>query len=237
MKAGNKNGYPDEFYFDDCEICKVMKVAHEQGREMSSGELHTVFEKQNKKNNKNLNMIDKDELYYDAMELLDMQGKGGVKKAEQLLLEALKIDPDYVQTNVGLIGAYEIGGNKKKFEEMVQRAYDLTVKEFPKWPKELLWGFLENRAYLRAIQYRADLYADEKNNNKAIELYKLLLKLNPNDNQGARYTLAGIYAGISGEKINEMFDEGNEKQNWSKLEKLVKDQNNKHHFWKEPKYD
>ena len=72
---------------------------------------------------------------------------------------------------------------------------------------------------------------------KAEELYKFLLKLNPGDNQGVRYTLSGLYAGISGEEINDMFDEGNQKQNWDKLEKLVKIQNKKHHFWEEPKYE
>jgi hypothetical protein len=69
-----------------------------------------------------------------------------------------------------------------------------------------------------------------------IELYKLLLKLNPGDNQGVRYVLAGLYAGIDGQKINKMFDEGNEKQDWSKLEKLVANQNKKHKFWVKPKY-
>jgi len=94
---------------------------------------------------------------------------------------------------------------------------------------------MDNRAYMRAIQYRADLYADDGEKEKAIELYRLLLKMNPNDNQGARYTLSGLYAGISGEEINRMFDEGNEKQNWDKLENLVAEQNGKHKFWKEPK--
>lgn len=179
---------------------------------------------------------DKDELYYDAMECLDI-GKRGAKKAENTLLEALNMDVNYVQTYIGLAYVYGIGGKKKKAEEAIKKAYDLTVKEFPKWPKELLWGFLENRAYLRAIQYRADLYADENNKDKATKLYRLLLKLNPSDNQGVRYTLTGIYAGINGKEINQMFDEGNEKQDWSKLQKLVKTQNDKHHFWKEPAYD
>lgn len=179
---------------------------------------------------------DRDELYYDAMELFDM-GKKGVKKAEKLFLEALNIDANYVQTYIGLAHVYGVSGEKKKEAEAIKKAYNLTVREFPKWPKELLWGFLENRAYLRAIQYRADLYADERDNDKVIELYRLLLRLNPNDNQGVRYTLAGIYASISGEEINRMFDEGNEKQDWSKLQKLLKDQNDKHHFWKEPTYD
>ena len=180
-------------------------------------------------------MKDIDNLYYDAMELLD-GGRGGAKKAEKLLMEALKIKPRSPQTYIGLVHVYGALKNKKKAEESIKNAYNETVKKFPKWPKEMLWGDMDNRAYMRAIQYQADLYADEGEKEKAIELYRLLLRLNPNDNQGVRYTISGVYAGISGEKINKMFDEGNAKQNWGKLENLVAEQNAKHKFWKEPKY-
>jgi tetratricopeptide (TPR) repeat protein len=175
---------------------------------------------------------DKDELYYDAMECLE-DGKNGVREAEGLLREALKIDVDYVQTYVGLASVHGISGNKKKAEEVIKKAYELTLKQFPKWPRKLEWGFLENRAYLRALQYRADLYWDNHENDKAAEIFRLLLKLNPNDNQGLRYEIAGLYAGIDGKKVSRMFDEGNERQNWNELQKLVKDQNKKHHFLKE----
>src|SRR3989344_4657933 len=119
----------------------------------------------------------KDELYYNAMEYLDM-GKRGVGNAEKMLLEAVDMDAYYVQTHVGLSHVYGIAGNKKKAEESIKKAYELTISEFPKWPKELSWGFLENRAYLRAIQYRADLYWDGGENVEAAELFSLLLKLN-----------------------------------------------------------
>ncbi len=180
-------------------------------------------------------MEDIDNLYYDAMELLD-SGRGGAQKAEKLLIKALEIDPHSPQTYIGLVHVYGSLKNKKKAEECIKNAYNETVKKFPKWPKEMLWGDMDNRAYMRAIQYQADLYADEEEKAKAIELYRLLLRLNPNDNQGVRYTLSGLYAGISGEKINKMFDEGNAKQNWDKLEILVKEQNAKHKFWKESKF-
>ena len=98
------------------------------------------------------------------------------------------------------------------------------------------WGDMDNRAYMRAIQYRADLHLSEGEKDKAMELYRLLLKMNPNDNQGARYTIAGVYAGISGKEVNRMFDEGNEKQNWDKLEKMVAELNVEHKFWNEPKF-
>lgn len=98
----------------------------------------------------------------------------------------------------------------------------------------MLWACLENREYMRAIQYMADLHWDNKENDKAIELFRLLLKLNPGDNQGIRYEIAGLYAGLQGVDISKMFDYGNKNQDWSALEKLVAEQNKKHKFWKEP---
>ena len=98
------------------------------------------------------------------------------------------------------------------------------------------WGYLENRAYMRAIQYMGDLYWDNNEKEKATKLFRLLLKLNPNDNQGVRYEIAALYAGLNGDDVNRMTDEGNQKQDWSEEENLVQEQNKKHKFWKEPKY-
>ena len=174
------------------------------------------------------------DLYYDAMELLD-GNRSDIKKAEKLLNRALEIDAHNVQTHIGFVHVYGSMKNKNKAEEHIRKAYDETIRKFPAWPRRMEWGDMDNRAYMRAIQYRADLYADEKEKEKAIELYGLLLRLNPNDNQGVRYTISGVYAGISGEEINKMMDRGNKKQNWDELHNLVKEQNAKYEFWKEPK--
>ena len=175
------------------------------------------------------------DLYYDAMELLN-GSRADAKKAEGLLTRALELDMHNVQTHIGFVHVYGYMKNKKEAEEHIKEAYNETLKKFPKWPKRMSWGDMDNRAYMRAIQYMADLHCDQGEKEKAIKLYKLLLKLNPNDNQGVRYTLSGIYAGVSGREINTMFDEGNRNQNWDKLENLVKKQTAKYKFWKEPKY-
>lgn len=175
-----------------------------------------------------------EDMYYDAMKLVDDGGKAGATKAEKLLRKAIESDPHRVQAYVGLAHVYGTTGDKQKAEEVIQKAYAETVDQFPVWSDEMEWGYIENRPYMRAIQYQADLYADEGKKEAAIELYRLLLRLNPNDNQGVRYTISGVYAGISGEKINDMFDEGNEKQDWDALEDLVAAQNAKHHFWEAP---
>lgn len=179
--------------------------------------------------------LDLDNYYYDAMELLS----GGVKEKKEalkLLNTALEIDEDCVQTYIGFIFAYGAIGDAKKRQEMVKLAYEKTLKKFPQWPKLMQWGWLENRAYMRVIQCMGELYWDSGENDKAIELFRLLLKLNPNDNQGIRYEISALYAGITGLDINKMMDEGNQKQDWSEQENLVEEQNKKHKFWKEPKY-
>jgi len=177
----------------------------------------------------------RNDYYYDAMDYLG-SGKIGAKKALKLLELALKMDEDYVQTYIGLISTYGVLGDKPRVNEMTKIAYQKTQKKFPKWPEEMSWGYLENRAYLRAIQFMAELYWDNNEEDKAIKLFRLLLKLNPNDNQGARYEIAGLYAGLKGDDINKMFDDGNKNQNWDLLRELVEDQNKKHKFWVQSEY-
>src|SRR3989338_6613967 len=173
----------------------------------------------------------KNDCYYDALELLG-GGTREIKEALRLKNTEIEMDKDYVQTYIGFVCAYGATGDKKKNEEAVRTAYEKTVKKFHKWPKRMEWGKIDNRAYMRAIQYMGGLHWDNGENEKAIELFRLLLKLNPNDNQGVRYEIAALYAGLTGADVSRMADEGNQKQDWSEQENLVKEQNKKHKFWK-----
>ncbi|MCX6789725.1 MAG: hypothetical protein NTZ42_03920 [Candidatus Gribaldobacteria bacterium] len=217
---------------DDCPLCQLMKNGNHS---IEDFKMATKKMPKNKVifNNENMKQ-DKRTLYYDALDLLD-NGKEGAKQALKLLVEALEIDPDFVQTYIGLVSVYGMLGKNTETRKCIKQAFEKTKKLFPKWPKSMSWGDLDNRAYMRAIQYMGDDLTDSGDKDGAIELYKLLLKMNPNDNQGVRYTLAGLYAGISGSEVNEMFDEGNNKHDWSKLEKLVDTQNKKYLFWKKTK--
>ena len=165
--------------------------------------------------------------YYDAMEYLNM---GDTRMAEFLLKKAIKVNEDFVAGYVGLTAVAKEERDKKKQKIYANLAFEKTRKVFPKWPERLPWGILENRQYLRAICDKACIDHIEGNFKEAESLYRLLLKLNPRDNQGIRYLLAGMFAGLTPEDIDDMFDEGNLKQDWSKLEKLVKEQNKRHHF-------
>lgn len=174
------------------------------------------------------------DLYYDAMELLEAGTFKNAMEAAEILETAYQLEPENVEIQVGFVHAYGVLCIHGSAHAHIEQAYRLTQEVFPQWPKRLEWGFLENRAYLRAIHYKADLLCDQERPKEGLELRRLLLKLNPNDNQGIRYLVAGHYAGMIDEEVRSLFDEGNEKQDWSKLEELLKTQNNKHHFWELP---
>lgn len=174
----------------------------------------------------------KDDYYYDAMECLE---GGDSTRALRLLQQALALDRNSIQTHLGIAEAYHVKNDKVRAYDWINKAFEKIRIEFPDWPKQMPWGDLDNRAYLRVIAHKADFLCDEGRLEEATALYKVLLKLNPNDNQGIRYILAGLYEGITGEDINRMFDEGNATQDWSKLEDLVRRQNTIHKFWKKPR--
>lgn len=178
--------------------------------------------------------IGEDELwdyYYAAMELIN---EGNLPKAEKLLQKALTLDTSFVAGHVGMMALYQEDGYDEGVREFTNSGYAETLKRFKKWPNDMTWGVLENRQYLRAICYKAAQHHIDGENDEADKLYRLLLKFTPHDNQGVRYLLAGMYAGISPDKVDAMFDLCNKKQDLSALQKMLDKQNASHHFWNEP---
>jgi tetratricopeptide (TPR) repeat protein len=160
--------------------------------------------------------------------------EGEFDKAIKLFKQVLEIMPDMMGAKVGLSLAYDEIEDKKKSQESSEQAYQDTLKHFPEWPTDFTWGIIEYRPYLRAIcNHACRLHIDGKSK-EAEKLYRVLLKFTPHDNQGVRYLLAGLHAGISPKDVDQMTEEGNERQDWSALENMLEKQNSKHNFWVEP---
>lgn len=175
-------------------------------------------------------MNDVYEYYYDAMEFLR---DGDISKAKKLLKKALQLDIEFIDGYNGLMAVYEDEKNKKKAKEVGDIAFNLTKEKFLKWPKEMHWADLDNRPYLRAICNKAIYFHEDGKMDEAEKLYKLLLELNPNDNQGVRYLLAALFAGEHPRITSELMEKGNRLQDWSGIENFLKTQNKKHRFWSE----
>jgi len=174
---------------------------------------------------------DKWDLYYDAMELLRDEM---TEPAKLLLSKALEIDKNFVAAHVGFVSAYDIEKNSREKDRHAELGYEKTLKKFCGWPEELCWGEVDNRQYFRALYYKAEKCHRSGDRKRAEELYRLLLKLNPNDNIGARYYISGLFAGLMPQDIDRFFDEGNRLRNWDKLEYLLYEQNEKHGFFEYP---
>lgn len=172
------------------------------------------------------------ECYYDGMEAVST---GNFKVAKKLFKECLERKPGFVGGYEGFMAIAALTGNKAQESKFADLAYAAVKKKFPKWPRRMIWGEIENRPYMRVISHKAAMYHERKEYQEAEEMYRLLLRLNPNDNQGVRYLIADMFSGKTPQDVNDMFDEGNKKQNWDKLEKMVARENAIHKFWKPPR--
>jgi len=61
------------------------------------------------------------------------------------------------------------------------------------------WGLLETRPYMRALEGKAHCLWQLKRKEEALNTYRDMLHLNPNDNQGIRYVLVDLLLGMNRE--------------------------------------
>lgn len=109
------------------------------------------------------------------------------RKRVQLAKKALKVSPDCADAYV-LLAEEDAGELYQKGIEAGERA--LGRETFEKEAGHF-WGILETRPYMRARQGLAICLWELGERGEAIEHYQEMLDLNPGDNQGIRYELAG----------------------------------------------
>ena len=112
------------------------------------------------------------------------------------MLQFIRKDPDFLDPYIVSADIF-LRSNKIKLgfnliEEAYNRALNLIVDENGKWPKRMEWGFIENRHIMRAIERYAYIVWEENNSELALEIYRKLLRVNINDNQGTRYAILAL---------------------------------------------
>jgi tetratricopeptide (TPR) repeat protein len=129
------------------------------------------------------------ELAFDAMEAETEA------QASKLAKRALAKDPDCVDALVVMAGIES--DSPRKMIEALQKAVAAGERslgaKFFKENKGHFWGLIETRPYMRALEQLAALLRAEGLNLDAIKHYEKILALNPNDNQGVRDPLLGLY--------------------------------------------
>lgn len=132
------------------------------------------------------------ELAYEAMEADDPFD------ALRLVDEAQKLDPDCTDAQRLMVSLLpmELDNRIQLMREVVAKAERSLGEKFIDENKGHFWGVLSTRPYMRARQELGELLTAADKLEEAIAVYERMLELNPNDNQGVRYALVGLYLAI-----------------------------------------
>ncbi len=134
------------------------------------------------------------ELMWDAMKVIHDDDR----KAATLCRKALDIYPDCTDA-LTMLAEIETD-TVRDFVNAMRRAVEAGRHDLgPKCFKEDIghfWGLIETRPFMRAMAMLADAliqWGTHEAVDEAIEIHEEMLDLNPNDNQGVRDWLAGLY--------------------------------------------
>lgn len=125
-----------------------------------------------------------------AQELVWAAYELSIDKGRRRANKALKLDPD-------CITAYEYLGNTYSyyhkrgpyFEKGVEIGRRIFGGAFLEANKGHFWGITETRPFMRCLDLMAECLYAPGQTDRAIEVWKEMIELNPNDNQGVRYNL------------------------------------------------
>ena len=124
------------------------------------------------------------ELIYNAWEIADPL------KRTALARKALKISPDCADAYVLLAQAARTSARLEFYRKGVEAgARALGPQTFANDAGHF-WGLLETRPYMRARAGLAQALWEAARHDEALDHWRDMLRLNPNDNQGVRYILA-----------------------------------------------
>jgi len=129
------------------------------------------------------------ELVFDAMEA------ASPAHARKLAKRALEMDPDCIDAMV-LLNSLEARTPEQAIEGL-QHAVEAGERSlganFARDNKGQFWLIVETRPYMRALGELANVLRGQGRHAEAINTYEKMLELNPNDNQGVRDPLLGLY--------------------------------------------
>jgi len=148
------------------------------------------------------------EMYFD---FLESPVQNDIKKSIKALKAMIKKDKNFFDPYITLYEYYLLDRDFKNaikiMEQGFQRAIDLIDMD-GKFPDILNWGFVENRHIIRMIfNFAMFIWANDDDKEIALNIFMELLKSNPNDNIGARYSIVAILEGFeSQDALEEKFE-------------------------------
>jgi tetratricopeptide (TPR) repeat protein len=123
------------------------------------------------------------EMVWEAWELSPDKGK-------QLTQKALELHPDCIEAHEYMGESYSYYDKRAiHFQKGVEIGRRIFGGAFLKENKGYFWGVSETRPFMRCLSSLANCHYSLLGCTEAIEIWKEMLELNPNDNQGIRFNL------------------------------------------------
>ncbi len=118
-------------------------------------------------------------------------------RALGLARRALRLDSDCIDARAIEIQITVENLDKRidAYKNLLARARETMGQEFFEENRGHFWGVVTTRPYMRALDYLAGLLISLERYDEAITVRKEMIELNPNDNQGIRDSLLGLYLG------------------------------------------
>ena len=133
--------------------------------------------------------------FYDIIETVTDHKK--LKAAMQRLVQE---DPLFFDSYIVLAEMLLFEGKDKESKQLIKDAYEKAVLQIAdkegNWPKDMPWGWIENRHLMRVIDEYAQQLWGEGKIEESLDILRRLLKTNPHDNQGARHSILAIRLGL-----------------------------------------
>lgn len=131
-------------------------------------------------------------------------------KLEKEMRKLIKEDRDFYDPYLVLFDILLYSNRSKEMTILLRNAYKRAVMRIVdykgNWPKEMRWGFLQNRHLMRIIERYAILCWEVEEIDEALDIFRKLLRSNPGDNQGARHNILAIRMGLKAYKWQKPFE-------------------------------
>lgn len=154
-----------------------------------------------------IDRFEANELYWDFLESKEADD---IKKSIKTLKSIIKKDPDFFDPYISLHEYYIANNEINKAIAIMEDGFNRAVRLIDnegEFPDELNWGFIENRHIIRMLFNFAMLLWGGGDKDRALAVFMELLKSNPNDNIGARYSIVAMLEGFgSQEEYEEKFE-------------------------------